>query len=378
MILPFRTAAEVAAAIPDGGGPSGGGRAARLSDRDGVRAGLGARRARRSRALARLKGRPPRQAVPAAGRRAARWRRQWGLVFNASARALADAFWPGPLTLVLPGGEGRLPDELRGRGGRHRGAAHVARRHRALVIGPGHAAHLHLGQPARAAAGAGRGPDRRRRSPRRSRHRASCWCSTAGCWATCRRRRWSTAPVRCRAGPRRRDSARGLRRAVGRGWLREVACTSSSSAPATPAAVRWPRRSCAACWTSAASTGSRWRPPAPAPGTARRLGRAPIWSALEHGLDLSAHRARLLTPRAGGARRPDPHHVARAPRARGRAGRRGQGLPARRVRRPQPAPRRGERSLRRRPRRYRDTFTQLEGTARRGGGAGSSASASAR
>jgi L-threonylcarbamoyladenylate synthase len=42
---------------------------------------------------------------------------EWGLGFSASARALSDAFWPGPLTLVLPGGEGRLPDELRGREG---------------------------------------------------------------------------------------------------------------------------------------------------------------------------------------------------------------------------------------------------------------------
>jgi L-threonylcarbamoyladenylate synthase len=39
---------------------------------------------------------------------------RWGLAFNASASALARAFWPGPLTLVLPGGEGRLPDALRG------------------------------------------------------------------------------------------------------------------------------------------------------------------------------------------------------------------------------------------------------------------------
>jgi L-threonylcarbamoyladenylate synthase len=37
-----------------------------------------------------------------------------GLAFNASADALARAFWPGPLTLVLPGGSGRLPDMLRG------------------------------------------------------------------------------------------------------------------------------------------------------------------------------------------------------------------------------------------------------------------------
>ena len=37
-----------------------------------------------------------------------------GLAFNRSADALARAFWPGPLTLVLPGGGGRLPDTLRG------------------------------------------------------------------------------------------------------------------------------------------------------------------------------------------------------------------------------------------------------------------------
>jgi len=37
-----------------------------------------------------------------------------GLAFNASADALARAFWPGPLTLVLPGGSGQLPDLLRG------------------------------------------------------------------------------------------------------------------------------------------------------------------------------------------------------------------------------------------------------------------------
>lgn len=41
----------------------------------------------------------------------------WGLTFTPAARALAEAFWPGPLTLVLPGGEGRLPDLLRGQEG---------------------------------------------------------------------------------------------------------------------------------------------------------------------------------------------------------------------------------------------------------------------
>lgn len=38
----------------------------------------------------------------------------YGLVFTEAATALADAFWPGPLTLVLAGGEGHLPDALRG------------------------------------------------------------------------------------------------------------------------------------------------------------------------------------------------------------------------------------------------------------------------
>lgn len=38
----------------------------------------------------------------------------YGLVFTDAATALADAFWPGPLTLVLRGGEGRLPEALRG------------------------------------------------------------------------------------------------------------------------------------------------------------------------------------------------------------------------------------------------------------------------
>ena len=38
----------------------------------------------------------------------------YGLAFNESAEALARAFWPGPLTIVLPGGGGRLPDRLRG------------------------------------------------------------------------------------------------------------------------------------------------------------------------------------------------------------------------------------------------------------------------
>lgn len=53
-----------------------------------------------------------------------------GLLFNASARALARAFWPGPLTLALPGGP-TLPEMLRGPEGgiavRHTGHAGLAR-----------------------------------------------------------------------------------------------------------------------------------------------------------------------------------------------------------------------------------------------------------
>jgi L-threonylcarbamoyladenylate synthase len=56
---------------------------------------------------------------------------EWGLVLTPAARALAAAFWPGPLTLVLPGGEGKLPDRLRGREGgiavRHTSHAGIAR-----------------------------------------------------------------------------------------------------------------------------------------------------------------------------------------------------------------------------------------------------------
>ena len=64
-------------------------------------------------ALARLKGRPPRKPflllVSSLNMLEAT-----GLSLNASARTLAREFWPGALTLVLPGGEGRLPARLRG------------------------------------------------------------------------------------------------------------------------------------------------------------------------------------------------------------------------------------------------------------------------
>ena len=64
-------------------------------------------------ALARLKGRPPRKPflLLISGRSMAD---RYGLAFTPAAHALAAAFWPGPLTLVLAGAEGKLPDRLRG------------------------------------------------------------------------------------------------------------------------------------------------------------------------------------------------------------------------------------------------------------------------
>lgn len=64
-------------------------------------------------ALAALKGRPPGKPflLLVASRVMAQ---NAGLRFTRAADALAGAFWPGPLTLVLAGGEGKLPDGLRG------------------------------------------------------------------------------------------------------------------------------------------------------------------------------------------------------------------------------------------------------------------------
>ncbi|MDX2193446.1 MAG: L-threonylcarbamoyladenylate synthase [Gemmatimonadales bacterium] len=80
--------------------------------------------------LAQFKGRPPGKPflLLVSGRPMAE---AWGLDFPPAARALSDAFWPGPLTLVLPGGDGRLPARLRGPEGgiavRHTSHAGMAR-----------------------------------------------------------------------------------------------------------------------------------------------------------------------------------------------------------------------------------------------------------
>jgi L-threonylcarbamoyladenylate synthase len=130
VILPFRTDSEITAAIPQVGRHLRAGKL--LAYPTETVYGLGsAPTVPALAALARLKGRPEGKPflLLISGRRMAE---DWGLVFTPSATALSDAFWPGPLTLVLPGGEGRLPDELRGKEGgiavrhtSHRGIARL-------------------------------------------------------------------------------------------------------------------------------------------------------------------------------------------------------------------------------------------------------------
>jgi L-threonylcarbamoyladenylate synthase len=86
-------------------------------------------------ALAQLKGRPdgkPFLVLVSSVRMA----EDLGLLFNDAARAMARAFWPGPLTLALPSTGTRLPGQLRGPEGgiavRYTGHPDVARLIRAL------------------------------------------------------------------------------------------------------------------------------------------------------------------------------------------------------------------------------------------------------
>lgn len=134
--LPFVTDAEVEAAVPAVAAHLAAGRL--LAYPTETVYGLGS--APREDALVRLaalKQRPPRKPflLLVASREMAE---RWGLVFGPAARAMADAYWPGPLTLVLPGGEGRLPDQLRGPEGgiavRHTGHAGMRR----LIAALGH------------------------------------------------------------------------------------------------------------------------------------------------------------------------------------------------------------------------------------------------
>jgi len=115
MILPFRTPAEIDAAVPTVAAHLAADRL--LGYPTETVYGLGSAATEPAlEQLARLKGRPVGKPflLLVAGRQMAE---EWGLVFTAPARALSEAFWPGPLTLVLRGGEGKLPDGLRGREG---------------------------------------------------------------------------------------------------------------------------------------------------------------------------------------------------------------------------------------------------------------------
>lgn len=112
MILPYQSDTDIAKAIPQVKAHlAGGGLLAYPTE---TVYGLGSAPTDQGLdALSRLKGRPPSKPflLLVASREMAE---AWGLVFSRAATALAAAFWPGPLTLVLKGGEGKLPDRLRG------------------------------------------------------------------------------------------------------------------------------------------------------------------------------------------------------------------------------------------------------------------------
>ena len=128
--IPFRTAAEVEAALePTIAHLRSGGLIAYPTE---TVYGVGSRpRAADVAALQRLKGRRPDKPFLLLVSHRDMAEAQ-GLAFTPAASALARAFWPGPLSLVLPGGSGRLPDLLRGPEGgiavrwtSHRGVAQL-------------------------------------------------------------------------------------------------------------------------------------------------------------------------------------------------------------------------------------------------------------
>lgn len=128
MILPF-TGADVAETIPKAIAHIRGG--GLLGYPTETVYGLGGRVDTASvSALAHLKGRPdgkPFLVLVSSVQMA----EDLGLLFNDAARAMARAFWPGPLTLALPSTGTRLPGQLRGPEGgiavRYTGHPDVAR-----------------------------------------------------------------------------------------------------------------------------------------------------------------------------------------------------------------------------------------------------------
>jgi tRNA A37 threonylcarbamoyladenosine synthetase subunit TsaC/SUA5/YrdC len=114
------------------------------------------------------------------------------LHFPTYAAAMAARHWPGPLTLVLPGGERRVAPQLRGPEG---GVAVRWTSHPALQ----RLIHSY-GQAITSTSGTGRGFRPRPRRPRLCRsgrtqsHEDRCSCSTVGVSRHRRRRPSSTAP----------------------------------------------------------------------------------------------------------------------------------------------------------------------------------------
>jgi L-threonylcarbamoyladenylate synthase len=126
MIVPFRGLEHVAGAIPTVREHLGQDRL--LGHPTETVYGLGsAPRPAAVAALARLKGRAEGQPflLLVASRAMAE---AWGLQFGTAASALAGAYWPGPLTLVVSGGGDKLAPALRGSSGGYavRHTAHAA------------------------------------------------------------------------------------------------------------------------------------------------------------------------------------------------------------------------------------------------------------
>ncbi len=116
-----------------------------------------------------------------------------GLRLTDAAERFAAAFWPGPLTLVLPGGEGTLPDALRGPEGgvavrwtSHHGAAQLIQTLGSPITST---SANRPGQPSLMEA-----PAIERTSPRPS-PTGRCSCSTRARCPSRRLRRWWIAPA---------------------------------------------------------------------------------------------------------------------------------------------------------------------------------------
>ena len=232
-------------------------------------------------ALARLKGRPPRKPFLLLVSGLAMLE-QTGLAMTPAARVLAREFWPGPLTLVLRGGEGRLPARSRPRRGTLcAGLACVAggTTSSRVTISPRREPDRDTPHRARGLCralsrgvqcglllvldGGVRGKFRRRRC--RCHPSVPVWCARANPREELRARVGSRAPDRC-----------GSRRLIGQ-----------TLPPPSPARLADRRRRALAGRLAGSPLTSAWSGAPVSDGS--------LLVALERGIDLSRHRARLLT-----------------------------------------------------------------------------------